>query len=127
MSSRSSGRGRFASKEAFRRLSNRGRGGYVTSHHSSMDGRVPRSFSCFRACVRFMDDLMVCSMGIFLGIGSVGDDSSRVPPRLDGCMHEMHACIHGSNARARGIHRRSWNGRALESFVRCARARSNLS
>ena len=62
-------------------------GGYVTSHHSSMDGRVPRSFSCFRACVRFMDDLMVCSMGIFLGIGSVGDDSSRVPPRLDGCMH----------------------------------------
>ena len=42
MSSRPSGRGRFASKEAFRRRV----GGCATSHHSSMDGRVPA-----RVCV----------------------------------------------------------------------------
>ena len=47
-------------------------------------------------CVLWMTktcDLMVCPMGIFLGIGSVGDDSSRVPPPVDWmdvdeCAHE---------------------------------------
>ena len=67
MSSRPSGRGRFASKEAFRRWA----GGYVTSHNSSMDGSVPRSFSCVRL-VRsfyhktFMDGLMLFD-GVFYG------------------------------------------------------------